>query len=361
METVAKKQADSLFELKNEVTIQTCRHDRSLPLLENSESGYEIKRWRSLNFLEKRFGVTFPLISPLHFFKILYQINHFDLIHIHDVFYMSSQLMGFAAILKNKPFYITQHVALVEHPNKLIMTIQKIIYKTIGRLIFNKAQTIIVYNSNVKNFLISLGVNPAKIFQTLNGIDTDVFKPANKNEKLKLKKKYNIELKKPVILFVGRLVPKKGFDLVFKLRSKSYQTIIVGSGRVPKRMQNGQDVIFFGQASETDLIDLYRLSDIFVFPSIGEIFTLVIQEAMACGMPIVTTDDKAYFHYELERDLIGFTEREFKALKLKIDTILNDSTKRKLMGAYSRKLAIEKFSWKSNYIKELNLYKRLAS
>ena len=46
--------------------------------------------------------------------------------------------------------------------------------------------------------------------------------------------------------------------------------------------------------SESKTADLFRACDLFAFPAVGEIFTLVMQEAMASGLPVVTTDDPAY-------------------------------------------------------------------
>ena len=357
MEAVVKNQTESLVELGNEVTVLTCRHERKLPLREHASSGYLIKRWRAINLVETKLGMAYPIVSPLNLLALLKQLGQYDAVHIHDVFYMSSHVTGLAAILRRRPMFITQHVAIVDHPKGVVKHIQLLIYKTIGRLLFAKAQTIVVYNINVKKFLIRLGVDESKILLVHNGIDTNYFSPAHVNRKADLRRKYNLSVDKPVVLFVGRLIHEKGFDLVFDARSVLYTTVIVGSGTIPKRMRDQDNVTFFGAATQSELADLYRLSDVFVFPAAVEIFALVMQEAMACGLPVITTDNPHYSHYNLKRDLLAFSSRDKKSIKYTIEKILKDEGLRRKMSTYCRNVALEKFSWQRNYVEESKIYR----
>ena len=361
MENVALKQAESLTRLGNDVTIFTCRHNRNLPLRETTPTGYEVKRFRSINFIETRLGMAFPIVSPINFFSIFKQIQSYDAIHVHDVFYMSSHLLGLAAIINKKPLFITQHVAIVDHPNVVVKHIQSLIYKTIGKFILNRARHIVVYNINVKNFLIKLGVNNSKILLNYNGIDTDYFSPPSSEEKVNLKYKYNLPIDKPVVIFVGRLIHEKGFDLVFDSRSSKRTTLIVGGGNVPRRMCKKDNVIFYGAASQSELADLYKLSDVFVFPAAVEMFPLVMQEAMACGLPVITADNPNYKHYNLRQNLLAFVSREKEVIKDEIRMLIQNKELRKKMSLYSRKLAVEKFSWNTNYKQEYGIYESILS
>lgn len=355
MEEIAKKQTASLHKLGQEVKFITCRHDKRLPLIENLKT-HKVRRFKALNFIENKFGVTYPIISPFVFFEILKESRNADIVHVHDVFYELSHLSGLAAIIAKKPLYITQHVALVEHPSKLVMLVQKFIYRTIGKYLFNKCQAIIVYNVNVRNFLIELGIKKEKINILNNGVDTSYYSPCNPVDKPRLKNRYNLPIDKPIALYVGRLVPKKGFDLVASANSDSYITLIVGNGNIPKNLENRKNVIFFGPANKRQLLDLYRLSDVFVFPAIGEIFTLVMQEAMACGLPIITTNDKGYESYDINKQLVGFIEREPVDIRKKLKSVLGKSLLRKKMSNYSRSYASQHFDWGRNYSKEFAVY-----
>lgn len=359
IEYVAQNQAKYLTKHGHDVTVLTSAIGAPKGKQKHPD-GYMVYRVVANNSLEKA-GVPFPIFSPRLFSRAFKLIKEADVVHTHDVFYLSSWVATFWSTILSKKLFITQHVALVNHPSFVVMKIQNIIYGTIGKMSFKKASKIIVYNANVENYLLKLKVSQRKIFHTRNGIDTNFFSPVTADAKTQLRKKYSLPLSKPVILFVGRLVPKKGFDIVYDSHSDQYFTLIVGNGVIPKRMDQDQSVSFFGSATQQQLRDLYRLSDVFVFPAIGEIFTLVMQEAMACGLPIITTDDTGYLDYEIRHHLIGFTNRKTDAIKSKIFQVLKNDNLRKEMSDYSRELSLERFSWEKNYSKEFSLYNQVAA
>ena len=356
IEYVAQNQAKYLAKKGHDVSVITSAIGTKKGRHKDSD-GYTVFRIAASNMMEKKTGVPFPIFSPKLLTQTYRLVKQADIVHVHDAFYVSSQISGIVSIIMRKPFYITQHVATVDHPSRLVMFVQKTIYHTLGKLLFNKSKGIIVYNVNVKNFLIKLGVDSRKILQNYNGIDTTFFSPIAGKDKNKLKTKYNFPIKKPVVLFVGRLVPKKGFDLVFNARANGYTTLIVGGGKIPKYMLKADNVIFFGTANKKQLQELYRVSDLLVLPSLGEVFTLVMQEAMSCGLPIITTDDTGYLDYDIRHHLIGFTNRKTDVIKSKIFQVLKNDNLRKEMSDYSRELSLERFSWEKNYSKEFSLYK----
>lgn len=356
LEGVAKKQAESLAEAGNDVTVITCRPPGGAPLHDTGK-GYRIKRLRALAFLNKG-GVTFPLCSPFSLFTFIKAARNSDAVHIHDVFYMTSHLAGLAAIITGKPLFLTQHVAMVDHPKWLVMAMQKFMYGTWGRLLFARAKKIVCYNTNVKDCLLQYGVPEHKIALQHNGIDVDYFSPAAKGEKRQLRKKYNLPVDKPIALFVGRLVPKKGYDIVFDTHGPSHLTIIAGTGDAPDYMRNHPDVLFTGAANADTVRDYYRLSDVFVFPAVGEIWTLVMQEAMASGLPVITTNDPAYQKYNVDGKLFAFVGRSSQEISRRLHEIVDSPELRVQMGAYSRKLALERFSWRANYKTEMAIYEQ---
>lgn len=360
MEAVVEKQAKSLVDLGNEVTILTCSPQKDLPLSEQRD-GYSIKRLPAVNSLEKRFGIPFPLISPLRAFSILREVTAHDIVHIHDVFYISSHLAALACLVKRKPFFLTQHVAIVDHPSMLIRLMQHAVYKTFGKLIFKKAKNIICYNQTVRNFLRTQGVPNQKIFTQYNGIDTNYFQPASPQQKRALRRQYALPTDKPIALFVGRLVPKKGFDIVFDAQSDNYFTLIVGEGVTPAHITSNENVELFGPATQEQLRDLYQLSDAFIFPAIGEIFTLVMQEAMASGLPVVTTKDPGYDNYNFSRQHIQLVPRDKHNLQHALLRLFDDAKQQHEASEYARTFATEYFNWEQNYPREYALYRSLKT
>jgi len=355
MEEVSKSQAGSLAALGHDVVVLTCRHDRRVPAGESTGAGYRVRRFRALNFIESRFGVTFPIVSPSFIWSAYREARDADVVHIHDVFYPTSHSAALATRLAGKPFVMTQHVALVDFPNRLVMAAQRIVYRLAGRPMLRAARTIVTYNDNVRSFVTGMGIDPDKVLLNHNGVDTGFFAPCSPTERLVLRERH-LPASRPIVLFVGRLVPKKGYDIAYRARSEGYLTVIVGNGYVETGISDDEDVRFFGPADRDQLQDLYRLSDVFVFPAVGEIFTLVMQEAMACGLPVVTTDDPGYAGYDLDRSRVALVERSAEAVRAALTRIVSDPDLAHRMSGYSRELAVQRFSWDANYPREFAIY-----
>jgi glycosyltransferase involved in cell wall biosynthesis len=108
--------------------------------------------------------------------------------------------------------------------------------------------------------------------------------------------------------------------------------------------------------SRNDLIAWYRRAAVFVLPSTGEMFPLVVQEAMACGLPVVLTDDPRYDDYRIDRALLRLVPPEPAALRQAITEIVADPGLRARMSEYSRRLAVERFDSHLSRTEQLALY-----
>ena len=356
MEIVAVSQAASLARRGHPVTVVTCAHEGGLPRTDDA-SGYRVRRIRALNFIERRFGVTFPVIGPVGAWRLVRAVRRAEIVHIHDVFYMTSHVAVLAAKLLRRPYFLTQHVALVPHPSRLVMGVQRLVYATIGKLAFRGAERVVVYNARVRDFVVGKGVPADRVLLNHNGIDTDLYRPLGTEQRAKaeFRQRYGLPADRPIALFAGRLVPKKGYDLVMGAASPGWTTVIVGDG-AGAPVEGGPDVVMFGAATQEQMADLYRMSDVFVFPAEGEMLTLVMQEAMASGLPVITTDDPAYGEYGLDRERIAFVQREPGAIRDAIAAVLTEPGRAAAMSAYSRQLAEERFTWEANYVAEYAIY-----
>ncbi len=153
-------------------------------------------------------------------------------------------------------------------------------------------------------YLKSLGCSEASILTAPNAVDNAFFAAQAENvraratefrEKRKLPSRY--------ILFVGRLVREKGiFDLLqayAKLESSlrsEVGLVFAGDGacreelaETAKRINPGT-VCFPGFAHREDLAGFYALADVLVMPTHSDPWGLVVNEAMACGLPIIVSD-----------------------------------------------------------------------
>jgi len=171
------------------------------------------------------------------------------------------------------------------------------------KLIIRHSDALIAYGTRAKEYLIHLGAPSNRIFMAYNTVDTDFFKRESsklRTEGRRLKGELGIE-NKSIILYVGQLIERKGIKYLLKAysrlkRENDVACLIVGDG--PQRTElvdlctreNIKDVFFVGHKQLREMAGYYVISDIFVLPSTQEVWGLVLNEAMACGLPVVTTD-----------------------------------------------------------------------
>lgn len=128
--------------------------------------------------------------------------------------------------------------------------------------------------------------------------NSDILKrPLSSNEKSSLRKKHNI-IEKKIIISVGSLIYGKGFDILLTAMNflpREIGCYIIGDGPSDeyKRMAekyNLPNVHFISFKLKEELREYYRAADLFVLATRSDVWGLVINEAMAAGLPVITTD-----------------------------------------------------------------------
>jgi D-inositol-3-phosphate glycosyltransferase len=356
LEVVVAQQAESLAAAGHSVTVLTSHHDKSLARDEQID-GYRVVRTPTWNAIERRTGVPAPLWGLRSLAPLLRLVRQADVVHVHDVYYQPSILAALAARALRRRLFVTQHVSLVEHDSPVVMGVQRLIYATAGATLWRWCEGIIAYNVIVERFLSDREVPKDKVHLTYNGIDLDTFHPGDPATRQAVRATYGLPQDKPLVLFVGRLVPKKGYRELMAAHHPGYHIVLVGPGTVPADVPPG--VTFLGSIDRTDLLALYQASDLFALPAVGEMLTLAMQEAMACGLPVVATADPAYDEYELDPRGIAFVSAHPDMLRRTFIEILLDDQRRDRMSTYSRELATKRFDWRNNAADLADLY-RLA-
>lgn len=295
--------------------------------------------------------IIFLLTRSPQLFQQL-ELKHLALLHAHfgpDGAYA----MALADQLKI-PLVVTFHGYDITISRKAIWRTGKFLYY---QLLFNelelkrKASAFIAVSHFIRSKLLEKGYPEEKIIQHYIGVDTVKFSPTDN----KADERY--------ILCVGRHIQKKGIDTLLRAfaqvaqKHPSVSLIQIGAGPLTSELhalatelgiQNR--VRFIGSQPHKVVLNLMRGAEIFALPSQTakngdcEGLPIVINEASACGVPVVST-----FHSGIPEAVLngktGFlvTEKDDVALAEKLDTLLSDRALSEKMGRLGRKFVCEEF------------------
>lgn len=340
IEIVALNEASEFIKQGHEVTIVTSK------LIDDLESyslnNIKIKRVKAWNFLEKKFGIPYPIFSPQLFFVLKNEIKNNDLIHVHGAIYLGSVFAAAFSKLYKKPLITTEHVGIVIYKTVLFTKLQKLAFRSIGKFVLDSSNKVLVLNKIVKVYLLQITNTPIEFL--FNGVNTDLFKPASPKKKLELRKKYGLPMNKKLVLFVGRFVQKKGIDILIQSKSNDFDLILVGKGILPENAESVKGLHVFNSLPQEKLAEIYQLADLFVLPSRNEGFPLSLQEAMASGLSILTTREN--FNSNLDMNKFGlYIQLTSVDIKNKVNKLIKNNDLLSKYSTEARKTAVNEFSW----------------
>ena len=189
------------------------------------------------------------------------------------------------------------------------------------------------------------------------GVDLDLFKPMDRAE-ARDRLGWNGD---PTILYVGRIEPLKGVDLVVRalarMETANGVRFMVAGGepgydghldelkRVARSVGVEDKVTFLGSVEHSELPTYYNAADVFVLPSYYESFGLAALEAMACGTPVVASGVGGLPSFIVSGES-GFlvAEGQPDSLRARLDLLLGDPDLRECMGRAGRSTA-EAMGW----------------
>lgn len=155
-----------------------------------------------------------------------------------------------------------------------------------------------------REYLLHYGADPGRLFFAPHFVDNAWFHTQAERaaaERDGLRRRLQLGDHEHVVLFVGKLIEKKRpLDLVhaFAMLPRSgppVRLVLVGSGPLEQQVSRtasalGVRIDLVGFQNQSELPQWYALADLLVLPSGGETWGLVVNEAMACGSPAVTSD-----------------------------------------------------------------------
>jgi len=274
--------------------------------------GHDVHVFANLRDTPEYSGITFHHVPIIKFSFILKNFsfvansrrllkqNKFDIIN------------GFSRIYPLDVYRIghkvRRHLLKVQYPNRLkkILKYLSIKHLTIlyleGQVFKKKNYQKIIANSELgKQHAICYHAVPEKNIEVIyNGVDPDKFNPQVKGlYRDETRKKLGIKKNEIVLLFVGRNFKLKGVKIIIESipllgqGKEKVRILIVGKGkssyflRLAKKLNVENKILFAGESSQIE--KFYAAGDIFVFPTFYDPFANVCLEALACGLPVITT------------------------------------------------------------------------
>lgn len=178
----------------------------------------------------------------------------------------------------------------------------------------------------------------------------------------------------PIVLFLGRINFKKGLNLLIpafaSLRRLQPTARLIIAG--PENDDYGQKVhgwvrdyglqdavLFVGHLEGGAVTQAYLDADVFVLPSYTENFGMTVAEALACGTPVVISD-QVNIHAEVAAAGAGIVTRcDAAELTEALDTLLRDTSRRQTMGNAGRALVQQKWTWEVVVRQLIDEYERV--
>lgn len=283
------------------------------------------------------------LLSPkaLPRLKQIFNAENYDLIHIHEP--LIPPLCLSALRYKKTPLFATFHT-YYEQGQPLYRLFRPLFQQWLRQL-----RGRIAVSVPAKNYIAQYFPYDYKIIP--NGIDLDKF--SGNLTQLELTAGYTN------LLFVGHAqFKRKGLRYMleaYRILKKRYPRLrlIVAGARWSGRSQPVElidsdlpDILYLGTVSDAQLAALYQTADIFCAPSIGnESFGIVLLEAMAAGVPIVTTDIDGYASVVKDReDALIVPPRDSVALAQSIQELLETPRLRQQLIEQGKQ-RVQRFSW----------------
>ena len=300
------------------------------------------------------------------------EIQNYDIVHVHSVFSYTT-LVACATCRENKkPYLLNPWGALDKDMINFRNRMLKMAYiKIIERNNLETASVIQVSSDYERIKIQALGFN-RNIEIIPPGIN---FQEYSKQDDL-LRARYPELKDKKIILYLGRIHPKKGIAILLKAFCKVIATrddtylVIAGpiDGYAKRIIRFVKDdsalnkrVIFTNMLLGSDKVAAFYSSDIFVLSSYGENFGIAALEALACGLPVILTKEVGLSADVEEYGAGLIVNQDISEISEAMERLLSDSDLRKAISLRAKSLVRSRFDLDIIADKMIGLYKNIIN
>ena len=324
---------------------------------------------RDINFNEiqmtREISIWKDIIALYKWFKTLRKIKP-------DLIMVGTPKAALLGIFASRVLNIKERVYIV-HGIRLegLSGVKKFFVRIAEKITCRLSSSTLCTSSSVKNKLIDLRLAPASKLiiigeGSINGINCNLFKPANELEKRNARTFFSLEQEDIIIGFAGRLVLDKGIkELVqaFKKLSVTFRNVsLVIAGDTEKGDGLSQEIIstleftnkVYYLGNVENMTRFYQALDLFCLPSYREGMPTVNLEAGACGLPVVTSDATGCIDSVVSSKTgLVIKNKDENGLESALRKLIIDQTLRVKFGTAAREFILENFIqhkvWESNF------------
>ncbi|MGH7497936.1 MAG: glycosyltransferase family 4 protein [Gemmatimonadales bacterium] len=293
-------------------------------------------------------AAAFPVIREL------LSRNRYDITHAH--FILPDGLLAWRVRqVSGLPYVITAHGTDVPGFNPHRMKLAHRILRPLWRKVVGGANRIVSPSGVLEQLVLAQRPAPGKTLVIPNGLEVGAYTP------------YGTE---PKVLVVTRMLERKGVQFLLESLAQSpidREVNIVGEGpHLPELRrqadETGVAVKFWGWLDNHSpkLRELYESSTIFVFPSEAENFPIVLLEAMAAGLAIITTEGTGCAEVVGGAGML-IPPKDPQAITRALRRLIDEPELRRSLGAAARRRIEENFTWSAVAGRYLEEYARHAA
>ncbi len=292
----------------------------------------------------------------------------FDIIHMHGHRHLLNNIVRHYAKKIGKPYILSGHGTVLRIERRVAL--KAVFDKLFGDKVLRDASGFVAVSENEVTQYGEMGITKDRVRVIYNGIDIEAYKLLP--ERGAFRKKYALG-DKEVILFLGKMTPRKGIDFLVKsfaeLDRPNAVLVLAGNDMgfkekveaVIKEKGVEDRVVFTGLLIDDEKLSAYVDADVLVYPAVYEIFGLVPFEALMCGAPVIVTDDCGCGDI-IGAEGIGYLVKynDVQALGEKIVKVLDGKPEAQKRVEKGQKFIMERLAWKRVVKEYVSLYEDIA-
>ncbi|MEX1027726.1 MAG: glycosyltransferase [Candidatus Paceibacterota bacterium] len=300
-------------------------------------------------------------------------VRDVDVVHIHAIWNFVTWWAMRAAHRANVPYLVAPQGSLEDWALGRSRYPKQLYAKVTEKRYFDRAAAMQVLTETEADQCARFGIRgPAKILP--NGVDLSVIDRTR--DAADLREEFGFAKESVLFIFLGRLFPKKGLDLLIpafaKLADERADVGLVVAGHDAGSGYRGEleamvmnspahdRIRFIGEVSGDRKFAVLRGADVFALTSYSEGLPVAVLEAMACGLPVVITPGCNI--PEVSAHCAGWqVEANIGSVLEGLRAAANDAAARRRRGMNGRQLVEEKFTWPSIAEQSISIYEEFFS